>query len=358
MLAVRVGFIGTGGIARSHLRQMLHVTEAEVVALCDLDDERIEEAKRVVNESAEEQSFDRKLEGTAYTDYRAMLRNEKLDAVFVCLPPFIRGEAEEAVLDANLHMFVEKPIALDLPLTERILKKAKEKGVLTSVGYQLRYLETMTKAKELLQGRTIGMATATRWGGTPGVSWFHRQDKSGGQLIEQATHHIDQLRYLIGEIKTVYAAADIRVNQNLRPNWDIFDVNCMTLTFENGVVANFSNNLISAHGTPESARGVHIVCENMTLSHNLGGPLEVITKEGKDEYKDTIQPMRAQDAAFVQAIAEGRPELIKSDYLNGIMSLAVTMAGELSARRGEPIEIMPHLKKEVPYVYELVTQAN
>ena len=95
-------------------------------------------------------------------------------------------------------------------------------------------------------------------------------------------------------------------------------VNCMTLTFASGVVANFANNMISSHGVPQSARGVHIFCDGMTLSHQLGGPLQVLTKDGLEEVPDGVDPMLEQDRAFVQAVAEGRRELIRADYREGI----------------------------------------
>lgn len=348
-MGVRIGFIGTGGISVAHLVRLLTIPEAEVVAMCDLDPERVQQTTAEVNRIAARDRKDvRTLDAAGYQDYRTMLRQERLDAVYVCIPPFAHGDPEEAVLDAGVHLFVEKPVGLELPLAGQILKKVEGKGLLSAVGYQLRYLSAMDRAKELLEKTTVGMALAMRFGGTPGVPWYHIQNKSGGQLVEMATHHIDQLRYLLGEVKTVYAAGATRINHLQRPDYDVFDVNCMTLTFESGVVANFSNNMVSSHGVPANAKGVHIFCDGMTLSHNLGGPLQVQTKSGVEEVPETADAMLEQDRAFVQAIAEGRPELIRSDYRNGIRTLAVTLAGEMSARTQRPVDVDALLKETVP----------
>lgn len=340
-MTVRIGFIGTGGISVSHLCNLLKFEAAEVVALCDLSTETIENTRQAVNKAVGEQT--RKLDAKAYTDYRTMLRQEKMDAVYICVPPFVHGEPEEAVIDAGLHMLVEKPIALSMPLANDILKKIQQKGLLSVAAYQLRYGEHLKQVRQLLAGRTIAMATVMRFGGLPGVPWYHKQDKSGGQLVEMATHQVDLLRYLVGEIDTVYAAAANRLGDIIRPGIDIFDVNCMSLTFVNGAVANFANNVISKHSAPAGAAGLHIFCDGLTVSIN--NTVNVITAEKKYEIPVDGDTMRKEDEAFVQAIITGDASLILSDYASGMQTLAVTLAAENSARTGQAISVADFIKQ-------------
>lgn len=356
-MSVRLGFIGTGGIARAHLTGLMTIPNAEVVALCDLSLDQVEATRQAVNHRVAQQAAEggapaRQLDAVGYTDYRAMLRQERLDGVYLCLPPFAHGDPEEAVIEAGVHMLVEKPVALELPLAARILDGVRRQGIMAASGYQLRYTAAMERARQLLSERTIGMALVMRFGGTPRTSWYHIQSKSGGQLVEMATHHVDQLRYLIGEVKTVYAAAATRINNRNNPAYDIFDVNCMTLTFENGVVANFANNLISGHGSPAEAQGVHIFAEDLTISSILGKPFQMITPSGREMFEPEGNPMLLEDQAFVNAIAEGRPELIKSDYASGIKTLAVTIAAERSARSGQPVDMRALLSAEARNVMD------
>lgn len=334
-MSVRIGFIGVGGIAASHLVNLMSIPKAEVVALCDLSTEQIEATRERVNRRLA--GAPRQLEGVAYNDYRSMLRNENLDAVYLCLPPFAHGDPEEAVIEAGVPMLVEKPVALELGLAHRLNEAIQEKSLMVATGYQTRYASHVQKAKELLEGQTIGMTVVMRFGKTPAKGWYGIQKMSGGQLVEQATHQVDLLRYLIGEITTVYAAAGTRINNKNQPDYDIFDVNCMTLTFEDGSMANFANNLIAAYGSPTEARGMHIFCDGMTLS--IGSSLRVITAEGTEEIPGDSNPMAGEDEAFVEAVAQGRPELILSDYENGVRTLAVTLAGEQSARTGQPVTV-------------------
>ena len=340
-MAVRIGFIGTGGISISHLRNLVKYEPAEVVALCDLSTEIIENTREAVNKAVGEQGY--KLDAKPYTDYRTMLRQENLDAVFICVPPFAHGEPEEAVIDAGLHMLVEKPIALSYPLASGILSKVKQKGLLTVAAYQLRYGDHLKKVQELLAERTIAMAAVMRFGGLPGVGWYHLQNKSGGQLVEMATHQLDLLRYLIGEIDTVYAAAANRLGDFIRPGIDIFDVNCMSLKFANGAVANFANNVISKHGAPAGAAGLHIFCDGLTIS--IGNTVNVITAENKYEIPIDWDVMRKQDEAFVQAIISSDASLIKSDYASGLKTLAATLAAEKSARSGQALSIADFIQQ-------------
>ncbi len=346
-MSVRIGFIGAGGITRPHLTNLMQIDSAEVVALCDLAPESIEQTQQAVNRNLDTSGSARRLEATIYTDLHAMLRKERLDAVYVCLPPFAHGEAEEAVVAADLPMLVEKPLALDLGIANRILDGVKQRKLLAVSGYQLRYGAHIQRAKEALQGRTIGMALVVRAGGAVKKPYYRFQDKTGGQLIEMATHQVDLLRELVGEVKSVYAEADLRVNHvRVGSDYEIFDVNCMTLRFENGAVGNFANSQILHHGTLPGINGLHILADGVTVS--LGKNLRIQTADGIEEVPAEANPMFLEDQAFVHAVEQGRPELIRSDYANGVRTLAVTIAGERSARTGQPIRVRDLLADEAP----------
>src|ERR671932_2291745 len=118
-MAVRIGFAGTGGIAGSHLIDLVRIPEAEVVALYDVDRERCEQAMRRINGQQDQLArpggaAPRKLKAKVYTDYRAMLAEAGLHALYICVPPFAHGELEFAAVDAGVALFVEKPVALSV----------------------------------------------------------------------------------------------------------------------------------------------------------------------------------------------------------------------------------------------------
>lgn len=332
-MTVRIGFIGVGGIAVSHLANLLANSDAEIVALCDLSEGQIERARQAIAGAT-----GRRLDAATYTDYRAMLRDERLDAVYLCLPPFAHGEPEAAIIAAGVPLLVEKPVALDLATAARTLARIRERGLIAAAGYQLRYAAATDRARVLLQDTTIGMALVLRFGATPGTPWYHRQERSGGQLVEMATHQVDLLRYLVGAVRTVSAAATTRINNRHRPDYDIFDANAMTLVFENGVVGAFANNFLAWPGGVPHLRGLHLFCDRLILS--LGDDyLRIATPDGVEELAFATDAMATADAAFVRAVATGRPELLRAEYGEAVRTLAVTLAAERAARTGSPVEV-------------------
>src|SRR5437763_16811385 len=103
-MPVRIGFAGTGGIAAAHLINLVRIPEAEVVALYDVDKERCNLAMRRINGQQEQlvrpgSPEPRKLKAKVYTDYRAMLDEAGLHALYVCVPPFAHGDLEFAAID-------------------------------------------------------------------------------------------------------------------------------------------------------------------------------------------------------------------------------------------------------------------
>jgi len=100
---VRIGFIGCGGIARLHMTNLANIPDAEMVAFCDVDAGR---AQEVANQYS----------GRAYTSHREMLEKEELDGIIVAVPPFAHGDIEEALVEYDGAVFMEKPLLLDIGL--------------------------------------------------------------------------------------------------------------------------------------------------------------------------------------------------------------------------------------------------
>ncbi|MEJ7652549.1 MAG: Gfo/Idh/MocA family oxidoreductase, partial [Chloroflexia bacterium] len=265
-MAVRIGFIGSGGIAGSHLSTLVDNPDAEVVALCDVSADSIERTRASVNRRATNGGLGRTLDAATYDEPSRMLRDERLDAVYLCLPPFVHGEPEEAVIAAGLPMLVEKPVALDLGTAARLLGQIRDREIMAASGYQYRYTQYLARAQQLLEGKTIGQALVTRFGGTPGTPWYHRQELSGGQIIEMATHQMDMLRALVGEVRTVYAAGATRINNREKPEYDIYDVNSITLIFENGAIGSFAANFVVDYRMHLESWGLHVFCDDLLVS--------------------------------------------------------------------------------------------
>ena len=182
-MGIRIGFIGAGGIANYHLEHFAKIKEAEIVAFSDVAEEKTKEVVK-------------KYGGTAYTDYKEMLNKEKLDALYVCVPPFAHQGQELLAAEKGIPFFVEKPIALSLNYTKKVEEKIAKNNLITAVGYQDRYQDIIDCVKELLSVRKVGLFLGYWMGSMPGVSWWRRREQSGGQAVEQTTHIFDLARYL------------------------------------------------------------------------------------------------------------------------------------------------------------------
>jgi predicted dehydrogenase len=348
-MPVRIGFAGTGGIAAAHLINLVRIPEAEVVALYDVDRERCDAVVRRIN-GQQDQAFRAggpeppKLQAKVYTDYRAMLAEAGLHAVYVCVPPFAHGDLELQAIDAGLALFVEKPVALSIDVARQIAQAIEAKNLVSSSGYQQRYAEATDRAKELVDKKPIGMALGFYLGGLPGTPWWRVQAQSGGQLVEQATHTVDLMRYLVGDVTRVYSAGSLKLMKDTQ-HFDIFDVAATTLHFANGAIGTVANtsalNGGSATGAPS---GVQLILQDQRIEV-WGTTLRVTTgaasgKPGKtEEHRFTASAMLLEDQAFVEAVGRKDPTRVRCSYAEAARTLAVTLAAEESARTGQPVDV-------------------
>jgi myo-inositol 2-dehydrogenase/D-chiro-inositol 1-dehydrogenase len=322
-MTLKLGFIGTGGIANFHLKNLANIDNADVIAFCDIQLDRAQKAAQ--------QWTDAK----AYTEVTEMLDDRKLDAVYICVPPLAHGEAENAVIDRDIPFLVEKPIAIDEQLPNDILQKIEGKNLITSVGYHWRYQEGVQRARALLNDRTLGMALGYWMGGMPMVPWWRKQDGSGGQFVEQTTHIVDLLRYVCGEVSEVYSAYSQRVMHEKVEGTTVADVGTVTMKLENGSVATISNTCLSPVG---HRVGLDIYSDQGVLEINSSG-LKEINREIVTEYKETANPYHTEDEVFLNAVRSGDRSSILSDYRDAVKTHQVTIAANQSAELGKPISL-------------------
>jgi predicted dehydrogenase len=324
-MAVRVGFIGTGGIAGAHRRALAQIPNARMVAFCDTDEARAKAA-------AEEHG------GQPYTDYTAMLNDGAVDAVYICLPPFAHGEFEDAVIAAGLPFFIEKPIDIDLARAQATADKVAQAGLLTGVGYHWRHYDTVDQLREIIGDQRIGMALGYWCGGTPGVWWWRKWATSGGQMCEQTTHIIDLARYFLGEVKSVYAAYTLYRMHEKMEGLDVSDAGTATLTFANGAVAQMTTSC-ALERCGQVCLQLHF---DGAVAELAGGNLTIRGGKFEEEVKRqaAVNATVREDTFFLDAVdGSGDPALIRSPYADAVKSLAVSLAMNESAATGRVIEL-------------------
>lgn len=320
-MPVRVGFIGAGGIAHAHMNTLQILDDVQIVAVADIDRERAESAAG-------------RFVAKAYSDYRAMLESEVLDALYVCVPPFAHEDQELLAAERGIHLFVEKPVAADLDRARRVRDAVENQGIVTAVGYHWRYQSNTDRAREILEGRTIGMVLGYWMGGFPQVDWWRRMDLSGGQMVEQTTHIFDLARYLCGDVREVYAAYSNRDSQSI-PDFSIHDVGTATLRFESGVVGTISNTCLL--NVPYTV-GLHVISRDLVLE--IHGDLKVIEPGHTETFTGGVNSMLEENRAFIDAVRSGDAREVRSTYGDAVKTLATTLACNESARTGQLVEVV------------------
>src|SRR5688500_10570514 len=99
---------------------------------------------------------------TTYSDFDEMLREVDLDAVVIATPSRTHARFVRAALDRGLHVFCEKPFTLDSQVSEELANLAKERGLVTQVGYHNRFIGAFGEVKRLIDAGAIGTVTHAR----------------------------------------------------------------------------------------------------------------------------------------------------------------------------------------------------
>lgn len=322
-MTLQIGIIGTGWFGMMHAEKLAKLDGVKVAAFGATSQQKADLAAQ-------------KFEGArGYDSIHQMLDDRKLDAVYVCVPPFAHGEIETALIARSIPFLVEKPVGLDEKTPSAILKGIEEKKLITSVGYHFRYMDGTDRARELLRERTALMALGYWMGSMPGVSWWRKIEGSGGQFVEQTTHIVDLLRYTVGEVSEVYAAYGDRFMSSVKEGVSVPDVGTVTLKLAGGAVATISNTCAIPAG---DRSGLHIYTNKGVLEIGHSG-LTDLEAGRKTEYANRNDPYELENDAFLHAVKTGDTSRIRSTYADAVLTHKVTIAANESARTGLPIKM-------------------
>ncbi len=240
---LRVGFIGTGGIAKAQMNRLVKFDDVTLVAGADVNEAGLAAVKKDFSLAS------------VYTDWREMLDKEDLDAVSVCTPNGLHAENSIGALQAGCHVLVEKPLAMDATEGQAMVDAAKKARKKLIIAYQWRF---HPKTQFLRQGVEQGQfgkilfmrCSAMRRRGIPNWGVFGRKElQGGGPLIDIGVHVMEMAHFVMGSPKPVAAsghtfqyignrACDVAC---MWPNWDhktytVEDLAIGHIRFDNGAV--------------------------------------------------------------------------------------------------------------------------
>jgi predicted dehydrogenase len=333
---LRIGFLGTGGIANVHGRALAKQPGAKIVALCD---RAIEKAR----------AFNAAHAGGAartHADFAEMLKAGGMDALYVCLPPGAHGGEIEAAAKAGLHLYLEKPIALALERGRSIHKAVRAAGVTCVIGHHYRHAAAVVRLKAMIadgragtpalfQGRFLCNALHGAWWRDPAMG--------GGQLVEQAIHVYDLARHFLGEARAVTAFAGNLLHAG-QPDYRVDDTSAATILFAGGAIGSIaaSNGAVPR----EWATSFDVVCRHVTASFRSPTEATFVHTDGmtsETSWAKSIEPRREEVAGGRDPYEEATRNFLaavrgeeagRSDIDDGLRGLELVLGALASARAG------------------------
>jgi predicted dehydrogenase len=246
---VTVGLIGSGGRGTYDTGIVNNDPRAKVTALCDLYDDRIEQATERL-----------KLEKpNVYKDYQKLLASD-VDAVIIATPPYQHPEQFEAAVQAKKHIYCEKPMGVDVKGVQKVIAASRkaDPSKTISVGFQQRYGPVYLEAYKRWKAGEIGTLANARgfWIDRDPFTrrpyadpkeerlrnWFCYRELSGDIIVEQDCHNLDVLHWFLGALPLRAVGMGGR---RIRTNMDILDHLTVAYEFPDNLNVNFEANQVS-----------------------------------------------------------------------------------------------------------------
>jgi UDP-N-acetylglucosamine 3-dehydrogenase len=326
---LKIGVIGTGSMGKNHARVCSELEHIELVGIADAN---IETAKKVA------ERFDTK----AFFDYKELL--QEVDAAIIATPTITHHDITMDFLDNGKHVLVEKPICESVEKAQILTKKAEETGLVLAVGHIERHNPAVKFVKEAMQNKKFGeliTITSKRVSNLPG------RIRDVGVIFDFGVHDIDVMRYLAGNVESVYARAG-KFNKNISHE----DHANVVLNFENGVCGVVEVNWL----TPTKIRKLFLTCSknfveadymNQTVTISSSSfkqidemnlfrvPIEYNTNQIALEKRE---PLRNEIEDFVTAIQQNKQPLATGN--DGLLALKIVEAATQSYKKGEEVRIL------------------
>ncbi|MDI7277056.1 MAG: Gfo/Idh/MocA family oxidoreductase [Anaerolineae bacterium] len=328
---LRAGILGCGGIANRHAQVLAGLPEVTLVAFCDQERTRAEDysVKYAQGQAA------------AYQDYREMFDDAGLDLVYICLPPYAHAAEVAEAARRGVHVFIEKPIALDSQQAWRMVEAAESAGIRSQVGFMYRFGEAVERLKQAMEQGTAGppaLMVGTYYCNHLHAPWWRDGSKSGGQVVEQIIHLFDLARYLLGEPRTVYARLANLFHRDV-PGYTAEDVSGTIISFDSGALATIAatNNAIPGQWLCR----FDVVARHLTAFFSDVNRAVLVRTDQPGDPGETIASEKdvflAESLDLIRAIRQGRPT--RTPLREGALSLDLVLAAAYSAREGREVAL-------------------
>lgn len=253
--SLRVAVVGAGVMGRHHATNYMTLPHVRVVAMVDVDEAKRAEAHRIYR-------------CATYASVEELLAREVIDAASVAVPTSLHYQVARTLLDAGVHVLVEKPVATEVAQARALAQLSRERALVLQVGHITRFygavqmLAREVKQPYLIEARRLSPS---------------QRVKDVGVVLDLMIHDIDILLGLVSSPVADVAAAGLPLNGS-----PLEDVAAAQITFENGCVAR----LLASRVSPDPERTMLIAERDKTVRVDFG----------KEPYSE-VQFFRAPDSA-------------------------------------------------------------
>lgn len=339
---IRIGVIGCGNFGNVHMKAIVPQKNAELVAICDVNEENLKLRAKQYDISEE----------NCYTDYKELLKRDDIDAITVPLPDQAHRQITVDALHAGKHVFCEKPMALTSEDCKAMIQAQRDTGKHLMIGQVCRYAPSFNKAKELILEGEIGELFFVE------SEYAHDYSKIGGEggwrvtperqpIIGGGCHAVDLLRWIAGNPSEVFAYA----NRKVLKDWPVNDCFIAVMKFPNDVVGKVFTSIGCKR--PYTMRTVLYGSKGTIICDNTSSHLSLFKSEmgGSEEYKGSSQQeveikipvvLNSHNAVgeieeFCDVILSGREMVMNGE--EGAATVAVCEAIVNSAATGQSISL-------------------
>ncbi|MBW3075928.1 oxidoreductase [Prochlorococcus marinus str. XMU1419] len=250
---INIALIGCGRISRNHIKSIfVHKKLAKLVAICDCDSEKINNAKELINNCIEQEQIE-KYKIHEFTSDKGLFefikrKLIKIDLVVLATPSGMHPQQVFQAAEANVNVCTEKPMATKWDDGLKMVSICKKKGVKLFVVKQNRFNKTIDLVrKQIHQGRfgKLGLISVNVFWQRPQSyydqdEWRGTLELDGGALMNQASHYVDLLEWMIGPVKSINASI-----ATIARNIEAEDTAAIKLKWENGALGTMSVTMIA-----------------------------------------------------------------------------------------------------------------
>jgi len=303
---IKWGLIGCGDIARKRVAPALR--DAPMCELIAVSRARAELAE----------SFARDFGARRWhSDWRELVADEEIDAVYVATPVHLHSEQTIAAAEAGKHVLCEKPMAMDVAECDRMIAACRANGVKLGVAYYRHFYPVVRRVKELLDSRELGVPiiaqiNAFEWfdpePSNPRAWLIQKEFSGGGPMFDFGCHRIEVLLNVFGAVREVKATL-----ANTYFHREVEDLATAIFQFESGTCAT----LTVAHSAREPQDTLDMFCSQGSIHIPVlnQGTMRVLSAAGERTEKHPNHPNIHQPLIedFANAILQNRDPKVSGE---------------------------------------------